>query len=70
MEESLRRGGPLCPPARCDVWMVDRFEVPGVDDFGVALARWMHRVCAEVAGCYAKSDNHPVRLGLSVPFSG
>jgi len=41
-----------------------------VDAFGVALARWMHRVFAEVAGCYAKSDNHPVRLGLSAPFSG
>ena len=45
-------------------------QMPGVDYFGVALAWWMHRVCAEVAGCYAKSDNHPVRLGLSVPFSG
>ena len=48
--------------------------MPGVSDFDVdyfdvALAWWMPRVCAEVAGCYANSDNHPVRLGLTVPFS-
>jgi hypothetical protein len=35
-----------------------------------ALARRMHRVCAEVAGCYAKSANLPVRLGFSVTISG
>jgi len=37
---------------------------------GVALARWIHRVCTEVAGCYAKSANFRVRLGLSVTISG
>jgi hypothetical protein len=37
---------------------------------GVALARWMHRVCAEVAGCYAKFANLLVRLGISVTISG
>ncbi len=29
----------------------------------VALARWMHRVCAEVAGWNAKSADFHVRLG-------
>ena len=55
-------------------WLMD-LRMPavsdrGVDYFDVALAWWMHRVCAEGAGCYAKSDNQPVRLGLAVPFSG
>ena len=36
----------------------------------VALARWMHHVCAEVAGCYAKSADSTVRLGFSVTISG
>ena len=45
-------------------------QLPGVGDLAVALARRMHRVCAEVAGCYAKSANLPVRLGSSVTISG
>ncbi len=36
----------------------------------VALARWMHHVCAEVAGCYAKSADSQVRLGFSVTICG
>ncbi len=36
----------------------------------VALARWMHHVCAEVAGCCAKSADSAVRLGFSVTISG
>ena len=36
----------------------------------VALARWMHHVCAEVAGRYPKSADSPVRLGFSVTISG
>ncbi len=44
-------------------------RLPGVGDLAVALARRMHRVCAEVAGCYAKSANLPVRLGSSVTIS-
>jgi hypothetical protein len=39
-------------------------------EYVVSLARWMHRVCAEVAGCYAKSDYHPVRLGLALTHRG
>ena len=35
----------------------------------VALARWLHHVRAEVAGCYAKSADSPVRLGFSVTIS-
>jgi hypothetical protein len=44
-------------------------RLPGVGDLAVALARRMHHVCAEVAGCYAKSANLPVRLGSSVTIS-
>ena len=36
----------------------------------VALARRKHHVCAEVAGCYAKSADSPVRLGFSITISG
>ncbi len=35
----------------------------------VALARWMHHVCAEVAGCYANSADSAVRLGFSVTIA-
>ena len=42
-----RRGGPLCPPARIDT------VLPLADvDVNATLAGWMHRVCADLAGCY------------------
>ena len=41
----LRRGGPLRPPVRIDT------VLPSVDAYA-ALAGWMHRVCAELAGCH------------------
>ena len=50
---SLRRGGPLCPPAQ------ENITVGFCGDVCLAvnalpLARWMHPVRAEVAGYYAK----------------
>ena len=57
----LRRGGPLCPPARIDT--VLPFVDVDVDvDVYTALAGWMHRVCADLAGCYETSDCWMVRL--------
>ena len=41
----LRRGGPPCPPVRVGTKM-------GFVDAYAALAGWMHRVCADLAGCY------------------
>jgi hypothetical protein len=35
-------------------------------DIDVALAGWMHRVCADLAGCYETSDCWMLRLGWSV----
>ena len=40
----LCRGGPRCPPERIDT------VLPIVDAYA-ALAGWMHRVCADLAGC-------------------
>jgi hypothetical protein len=53
----LRRGGPLCPTV-C-IGMV----LPFVDVYAV-LAGWMHRVCADLAGCY----ENPVLLLASAPL--
>ena len=47
--QTPRRGGPLCPPARFAVSLLF-----GWPQTRCPLARWMHRVRAEVAGCYAK----------------
>ncbi len=51
----LRRGGPLRPPASIDT------VLPSLDAYA-ALAGWMHRVCAELAGCYETSDYWMLRL--------
>ena len=42
---SPRRGGPLCPPEHTNTEM-------GFVDVHTSLAGWMHRVCADLAGCY------------------
>ena len=47
-----RRGGPLCPPARNGLGLP--FALPIVD-VNAVLVRWMHRVCADLAGCYENS---------------
>jgi hypothetical protein len=44
-----RRGGPRCPPASIDT------VLPSLDAYA-ALAGWMHRVRAELAGCYETSN--------------
>ena len=68
-----RRGGPLCPPAGSDA---DSLTI----DVGAALARWMSRTRAEVAGCFEKnrfqicchvpSDKIPRRGGPLCPPAG
>ena len=55
--------GPPCPPARVGTEM-------GFVDAYAALAGWMHRVCADLAGCYENSDWCPVRLGWFVALPG
>ena len=49
----LRRGGPLCPPAHESLTVGSCGDVCLAVN-GLPLARWMHPVRAEVAGCYAK----------------
>jgi len=51
----LPRGGPLYPQARIDTVLL-------FVDVNAALAGWMHRVCADLAGCYETSDYWMVRL--------
>ncbi len=48
-----RRGGPLCPPAHESI-TVEFCGDACLAVNGLPLARWMHPVRAEVAGCYAK----------------
>ncbi len=55
----LRRGGPLCPPA-C-IGLGFPLFLPIVDA-NAALAGWMYRVCADLAGCYETSVLSMVRL--------
>ena len=43
-----RRGGPPCPPARFDTVLT-------LIDVNNALDGWMHRVCADLAGCHENS---------------
>ena len=50
-----RRGGPLCPPACIDALLA-------IIDVYTALARWMHRVCADLAGWDETSVWCSVRL--------
>ena len=57
--ESLCRGGPLCPPARVGTEM-------GFVDAYAALAGWMYRVRADLAGCYEIPVWCLVRLGWLV----
>ena len=54
-----RRGRPLRRPARVGTKM-------GFVDAYAALAGWMHRVCADLAGCYETSVLSMVRLGWCV----
>ena len=42
----------------------------GFVDAYAALAGWMHRVCADLAGCYENPVWCPVRLGWSVALCG
>ncbi len=67
--KNLRVGAGRCVRPRVSMrsWLVD-LGMPGVGALCVALARWMHHVRAEVAGCYAKSADSQVRLGLPVAF--
>ena len=41
-------------------------EVDADVDAHAALTRWMHRVCADLAGCYETSVLSMVRLGWCV----
>ena len=111
LNKPLRRGGPLCPPARfgtvlafvvVTAALAGRFKNPvskfavtyhrtnlcvGADrrvrprvsmpigfivvvllfiDAYAALAGWMHRVCADLAGCYENTNWCSVRLGWLV----
>jgi hypothetical protein len=54
-----RRGGPPRPPARIGMKM-------GLVDVNTPLAGWMHRPCADLAGCYENSVWYWVRLGWFV----
>ena len=54
-----RRGGPLCPPVCIDA---DWLNIEVCD----ALAGWMHRVCADLAGWDENSVWFSVRLRWSV----
>ena len=58
-----RMGGPMCPPAHFD-------SVLPFIDVNAALAGWMHRVCADLAGCYENSGLCLVRLGWFHALSG
>ena len=51
--------GPPRPSARIGTEM-------GFVDAYAALAGWMHRVCADLAGCYENPVRYPVRLGWFV----
>ena len=63
----LRRGGPLCPPARIDMVLL----FVDVDAHAhAALAGWMHRVCADLAGCYEIPVWSLVRLRWFVALPG
>ena len=55
--------GPPRPPARVGTKM-------GFVDAYAALAGWMHRVCADLAGCYEIPVCCLVRLGWSVALPG
>ena len=59
----LRRGGPPRPPARVGTVM-------GFVDAFAALAGWMHRVCADLAGCYEIPVWSLVRLRWFVALPG
>ena len=61
-----RRGGPLCPPARFGMKMGFIVAVLLFIDVKTALAGWMHRVCADLAGCYENSVWYWLRLGWFV----
>ena len=63
LTNSPRRGGPLCPPAHFD-------SVLPFIDVNAALAGWMHRVRADLAGCYENSGLCLVRLGWFHALSG
>ncbi len=67
--KNLRVGAGRCagPRASSCSWLMV-LEMPNQPR--VALARWIHHVCAEVAGCYANSSDSAVRLGFSVTNSG
>jgi hypothetical protein len=49
----------ICPPARFDTLLL-------FIDVNNALAGWMHRMCADLAGCYENSVWCSVRLRWSV----
>jgi hypothetical protein len=49
-----RRGGPPRPPARIDtvlLMLMLMLMLMSIADVHAALAWWMHRVCADLAGC-------------------
>jgi hypothetical protein len=55
----LWMSGPLRPPACIGT-------ILAFVDVNAALAGWMHRVCADLAGCYENSVWYWLRLGLFV----
>ena len=60
----LRVGAGRCAGPRLTVW--DWLVVLLIVDAHTALAGWMHRVCADLAGCYETSVLSMVRLGWCV----
>ena len=62
-----RRGGPPRPPARIDTVLL---MLMSIADVHAALAGWMHRVCADLAGCWETSVLCLVRLGSAVTLAG
>ena len=64
MSGEFRVGADRCVRPRFSVW--DRLEFLTFVDGNAALAGWMHRVRADLAGCYETSDCWMVRLGWFV----
>ena len=58
----LRRGRPLCPPEGFDFALALSRVVLSFIDVNAPLAGWMHRPCADLAGCYGNPVWCLVRL--------
>ena len=68
IETNLCVGAGRCAGPRVTVW--NYLVVLPMVDAHAALAGWMHRVCADLAGCYETSVWCLVRLGWFVAQPG